>query len=349
MPFYSQLKFWRTADRSRTIDNLLALRKSLQSSIPRRTLVDTLLLATWNLRDFDSNKFKHGPRLPESFFYIAEVISAFDLVALQEVNRNLAPFKKLMHILGNNWSYITTDVTEGRSGNGERMTFVYDTRKVWFEKMAGEIVLPKSALIEGNEQFARSPYIVSFQSGWFKFNLCTVHLYYGSTSGTAYQRRVAEIAEIGKFLAKRAARENLNVILLGDLNIVKPDDDTMTALKKSGFIVPESLVLPTNMLANRYYDQIAFLCKDDELELGDSDQNAGVFNLFNSIYRPGDTEIYHKITTRNAQWPGTAEARTAYFREKWRTWQMSDHLPLWIELKINFADKYLKHIQGKRG
>ena len=27
---------------------------------------DSLLLATWNIRDFDSNRFGHGPRLPES-------------------------------------------------------------------------------------------------------------------------------------------------------------------------------------------------------------------------------------------------------------------------------------------
>ena len=345
MPFYSKLKYWKVADRTRTIDNILALRGSLQRAIPRRTLKDTLLLATWNLRDFDSNKFKHGPRLPESFFYIAEVISAFDLVALQEINRNLEPFKKLMTILGNNWSYITTDVTEGPSGNNERMTFVYDTRKVWFQKMAGEIVLPKSALIGDEDQFARTPYMVSFQSGWFQFNLCTVHLYYGASSGERYQRRVAEIAEIGKFLAKRAARENLNVILLGDLNVVEPGDDTMQALEKSGFLVPEGLVLPTNMLADKYYDQIAFLCKEGELELGDSENNAGTFNFYNTVYRPRDAETYYPLGMRNNKWPDTTDERLEYFRDKWRTWQMSDHLPLWIELKIDFADKYLKRIQ----
>jgi hypothetical protein len=29
----------------------------------------------------------------------------------------------------------------------------------------------------------------------------------------------------------------------------------------------------------------------------------------------------------------------------WRTWQMSDHLPLFIELRIDFNDKYLKRIR----
>ena len=31
-----------------------------------------------------------------------------------------------------------------------------------------------------------------------------------------------------------------------------------------------------------------------------------------------------------------------YFTGSWRTFQMSDHLPLWVELKIDFSDQYLK-------
>ena len=31
-----------------------------------------------------------------------------------------------------------------------------------------------------------------------------------------------------------------------------------------------------------------------------------------------------------------------YFTGVWRTHQMSDHLPLWVELKIDFSDQYLK-------
>jgi hypothetical protein len=64
-----------------------------------------LLLATWNVRDFDSNKFGHGPRLAESFHYIAEVIAAFDLVAMQEVNEDMRPFEKVMDLLGPSWRY----------------------------------------------------------------------------------------------------------------------------------------------------------------------------------------------------------------------------------------------------
>ncbi len=139
MPFYAGLRRWKKVDRSRAIDRLLALRRSLQRAIPPRTIRQTLLLATWNLRDFDSNKSKNGPRLPESYYYVAEVIWVFDLVAVQEVNRNLKLFEQVMRILGPSWSYITTDTTEGRSGNNERMTFVYDKRKVQFKNVAGKL------------------------------------------------------------------------------------------------------------------------------------------------------------------------------------------------------------------
>ena len=31
-----------------------------------------------------------------------------------------------------------------------------------------------------------------------------------------------------------------------------------------------------------------------------------------------------------------------YFSGRWRTFEMSDHLPFWVELKIDFSDQYLK-------
>jgi len=59
-----------------------------------------LRLATWNIREFDSNKYGH--RLEESFFYIAEIIAIFDLVAIQEVRDDLSAFRRVMSILGPN-------------------------------------------------------------------------------------------------------------------------------------------------------------------------------------------------------------------------------------------------------
>lgn len=352
MPMYWQLKRWKDNDRKRAIDHISTLREFIAQHVPQRTAAETLLLATWNIRDFDNNKFGQGPRIAESFHYIAEVIAAFDLVAVQEVNEDMRPFEKVMELLGPNWKYIATDITEGSSGNGERMVFVFDSTKVQFKHIAGEIVLPEKQLIEDTHQPARSPFLVRFQSGWFKFNICTVHFYYGEETGPGYERRVAEIDAIAKFLKKRAQKDGQNYILLGDMNVENPQDRTMTALRKHKFILPADLTTDnsdirwvSNMAGTKHYDQIAFLVREDELELGPSANNAGVLNYYKAVYTDDEAETYFPLGKDNGKWPDTVAKRKTYFAKKWRTWQMSDHLPLFVELRIDFTEKYLKRIR----
>jgi hypothetical protein len=55
----------------------------------------------------------------------------------------------------------------------------------------------------GIGQFARTPFPVAFGSGWFRFSLCTVHVYYGSESGRKLQQRIGEIQRLVKFFAHR--------------------------------------------------------------------------------------------------------------------------------------------------
>ena len=138
-------------------------------------------------------------------------------MAVQEVNENLTDFNRLMRFLGPHWTYVVTD----QSGNMERLAFVYDTRKILFRRMAGEIVLPP---VKGKPvaQFNRTPFVVSFQAGWFKFNLCTVHIYYGSSTDTTVRQR--EIADIANFFTRRQKKDGETYILLGDFNILSPKD-----------------------------------------------------------------------------------------------------------------------------
>ena len=42
----------------------------------------------------------------------------------------------------------------------------------------------------------------------------------------------------------------------------------------------------------------------------------------------------------------TEQERTSYYKTYWRTYQMSDHLPMWIELKTDFGEEYLKDKAG---
>ncbi len=350
MPYYFPLAHNFSVDeQQRAVARLLDLRRQIQAEIAPRSVENTLVLATWNLRNFDSNRFKHGPRLKEAFFYIAEIISAFDLVALQEVDENLTALKLVIKLLGENWDYIVTDVTEGRSGNKERMAFVFDRRKVSFQHIAGELVLPESQLISDGRQFARTPFMVAFQSGWFRFMICTVHIYYGRDSGEGLKRRVAEIDRAAQFLSRRANDESANYVILGDFNIVRPEHQTMEALRRHGFLVPEELSrLPSNVRRDKHYDQIAFKTRPGQLQFGG---RAGVFDFYQSVFREGDHADYYGLMKNRDQLERDADgvaldspANQDYFLDTWRTFQMSDHLPMWVELKVDFAEQYLRDL-----
>jgi endonuclease/exonuclease/phosphatase family metal-dependent hydrolase len=349
MPRYAPIRFWRDdVAKRRTLDRLLALRRQLAAEIGPHRGDASLLLATWNIRDFDSNKFRHGPRLPESFHYIAEIVSWFDLVAVQEVNRDLAALRKLMSLLGPDWDYLVTDTTEGSGGNEERIAFVFDRRRVRFRNVAGEVVLPKSGIgighAEGNGlQFARSPFVVAFQAGWFKFNLCAVHIFFGADSGARLQRRIDEIRELAAFFSERQDRELEDTILLGDFNIVSPEHRTMEALEGEGFAIPENLKRErTNLRGDKHYDQIALKVQEKRLEIGAS----GVLAFAASVFRDDDEDFLAYRDHMPADRRGLDEAaQRAYYAEMWRTWQMSDHLPMWVQLKVDFTEAYLESLK----
>ncbi len=346
MPEYWQLKKIKNKEwRNRIAQNLLNLRMQLQELIPCRTVTETLLLATWNIRDFGARRFNPRKRTKESLFYIAEIISKFDIVAVQEVNENLDQFQDLMDILGYPWTYISTDTTEGPGGNQERMAFIYDRSKVRFRNIAGEIVLPKTQLIQREKQFARTPFLVSLQSGWFKFNLCTVHLYYGSDSGIGMKRRIAEIKAITKALAKKAKKDRESYIVLGDFNIIGPKDETMEALLTNGFMIPDSIWdTASTPFSAKHYDQIAFRAEEGKVQFGN---RGGILNFFETVFRDDEAELYINKYDRDFEKhgdPDDADRKGNYYLKRWRTWQMSDHLPLWIELEIDFTDEYLESL-----
>jgi len=332
---YSGLRrFGDTVTRDRTIDRLLALRAGLARDISLRTEQTSFHLASWNVRDLGSGKLNPSPRTPECFLYIAEIISAFDLVAVQEVNQNLADFQNVMRLLGPHWNYIVTD----QSGNEERLAFVYDTRKILFRHVAGEIVLPAK---KGKQpvQFNRTPFLVAFQAGWFKFNICTVHIYYGSASDTAKRKR--EIADIAEFFTARQKKDGETYILLGDFNILNPQDPTMDALLGGGFTVPKELRKPTALASVNYYDQIAVRAEEKVVEI----QNAGCFRWQDYVFREADYDAYKAQMPKKTK-SGKAIKTDLGAYKKWRTWQMSDHLPLWAEIKMDFTESYLNSLRS---
>ncbi len=354
---YTYLKKIKDADeKKRTIEHLIQLRRQLDDEIPGKTAEGTLLLATWNIRQFTDN------RRPESYMYIAEILSRFDLVAIQEVKEQMKGLEEVMKILGKNWAFIATDVTEGKEGNGERIAFLYDTNKVSFKNIAGEIVLPSDNLIQG-VQFARSPFCVAFQSGWFKFFLTTVHIIYGSTK-EALAKREEEIKAIATFLSNRAQNEEASYIILGDFNIPKAGDKFMNALESGGFRIPSHIKKhPTNFGKEiKHYDQIAFnLHSEYDIDILDENSRvrSGAFDFTKSVYRDEDYEDYIPFMTKSVSVPNpdkpgknmtvkverTGEEAMTYFHDTYRIDQMSDHKPLWVELKVDFSDQYIEKLR----
>ncbi len=453
MPFYPQLiikskntpkeitKKQRTAKNIKKLKEALAAHfstsKSEQSKNPSKG--KTIKIATWNIRKFGGSR--SGGRDFEAMYYIAEIIDCFDILAIQEVLADLSGIKKLKKILGPDWEYIASDVSDGDPGNGERMVFLYNRSTVQFTNIAGELtlkegakiraafgeriklenglalklgkkvkrefavkiktskdgtqklksdltiplkdsslqlpegtslVLTKNTIINPSEdgkivipdivsgkkarlklpensfddalrQFARTPYIISFQAGWLKLNLCTVHIFYGAASGTKLIQRKSEIEQLTKALANKAKKEfklddKTFLGVLGDFNIVGQNHPTMEALESNGFEVNDKLkTIPgSNVKRDKFYDQIAFWQPKRNLGYASLDVlAANIFDFFEHIYTMEDKAIYEADEDRS-------------FSDKqfinWRTYKISDHLPMWVELRTDFGEAYLDAI-----
>lgn len=329
-------------DRNEVIDNIIKLRERLaddKHGIPQKKLTGNLVLGTWNLRELGNSKY--GGRMPESLYYIAEIISRFDLVAIQEVKDELGDFNKVCRILGSDWGIFTSVVTQGVSGNRERLAFLYDKRTVSFRNIAGQLILPGA----DTNQFARSPYIVRFQSGWLKFDICTAHIYFGDDNKKSekYARRVEEIANLTSYLKKYyiEKREAYNIFLLGDFNIEDTDSKTYEAATSSAFKIPEAILgkhLPSNKNQDKIYDQILYYNEFADIKF----KKAGVFNFYDVVF--DDLNKYSDRINRHQD--KVIDTHKEF--EDFKTYQMSDHLPLWIEMNTDHSESYLQMIKKKK-
>jgi hypothetical protein len=181
--------------------------------VPRK-VAGNVIIGTWNIAAFGGlarGGWETGPkdepkRNLTNLCCIAEVISRFDVCAIQETKTDLTALRTLVKVLGPDWNFIVSDVTLGDPGNYERLSFVYDRRRVRASGLVGEVVIPKEELgVAGrlDRQFARTPYAVSFKAATKGFTLVTLHVLYGNTKA-AKQRRAKELAKIAEWLNARA-------------------------------------------------------------------------------------------------------------------------------------------------
>jgi endonuclease/exonuclease/phosphatase family metal-dependent hydrolase len=296
--------------------------------IPPKQLDQNLLIATWNIRAFgdltekwQADEADTPKRDMHAVAAIAEVVSHFDVIAIQEARENLKALRHMLKMLGPEWGLILTDVNQGPRGNGERLAFVYDTRRVRPSGLAGELVVYVDPDQEEaadpellQEQFARSPYAVSFISGDQTFILVTLHVVWGD----APAERLPELRGIADWLAAWATRTsdeyNQNLIALGDFNIETPDDETFAAFTSRGLApAPELQDLPRTIFetptARHFYDQIAWFTQEGRQKLTlEYSSRAGQFDFVGLVYPELDEQAL--------------------------SWRLSDHYPLWAEFRM---------------
>ena len=144
-------------------EELRAFRAELDRVVPGKSLDRNLLVGTWNIRAFgDATKnWRSGegdePRRDlRDLCFIAEIVSRFDVVAIQEVRDNLRALRYMLRRLGLDWGVILTDVTKGSDGNNERLAFVFDTRRVKPSGLACELVVPAEHRVDVRGQGRRA-------------------------------------------------------------------------------------------------------------------------------------------------------------------------------------------------
>lgn len=293
---------------------------ALDQTVPARTDAN-LLIATWNLRAFAgvTPRWRPDPtdsprRAWDAVAYIAEVVSRFDVVALQEVRRDPTALRLLLQLLGADWRVIVSDVTEGDAGNGERLAYVYDSTRVQPSGLVGEIVLPSvgDAL---PRQFARTPYVASFTRDDVEFVLATVHVIWGD--GAA--ERVPEIRAFAEWMrdwVERSDDWNANALVLGDFNLDRLGNPLFDAFVSTGLWPPSELDgIPRTIFGDdnteHFYDQIAWFAE------------------------PGGTSLLSSLTyTRRA---GSFDFLPLVLTDLTRSqvsWRISDHYPLWAEFEL---------------
>ena len=324
------------------------LGESLAESIPTKKDDDQILVATWNIRTLGNNR-GYPNRNSASLDYIARIISSFDVVAMQEVSGDREGFERVRDLLlarlGSHWRYFGSGAVEGRLGNNERLGFLYDSRSLDTDGSIDEIVLPQEILerTQLDRQIARTPVLANFLMKDHKFVIANAHIYYGRASGEKRQERLREFTALSSYLESTLAKNRLysgQLILLGDLNFDHPDAPETKVAIEHGFSFPGNLkAAPTNIARSKPYDQI--MLSWDDKHSPPCVSGYGVYDYYTVVYRLDDYSLYKSEVervrrdknkqTRNSK-EITEDSLKKEYRNYWRSHQMSDHLPKWIEL-----------------
>ncbi|MBV2123205.1 MAG: endonuclease/exonuclease/phosphatase family protein [Candidatus Thiodiazotropha sp. (ex Ctena orbiculata)] len=304
------------------IYNLANERQALRGNKARRGIPDRapnrLLAATWNLTNFGVQQ-----RTNDDLALMAEIISWFDLIAIQEIADDLTDLSTLVGHLPADYRVILSDI----GGNEERSGFIYDSQKVSRLELAAEIAVPPSdhrfirmrGVSGAYKGFDRNPYVVAFKAGGLAFTAVSAHLYFGSNRYYDEDRRALEAYALARWADQRnrsAGAYSQNILVMGDLNLPIRDNSSSVykALKAKRLILPQhSTAMGSNLAGDKYYDQVAFHAG----AMNNAYQgNSGVFDF--------DRDPFFR-----AAWDVSPD----YFNKTVK-YHMADHRPLWVEFLV---------------
>jgi endonuclease/exonuclease/phosphatase family metal-dependent hydrolase len=318
MPAFPKPKFSYTVNVTKEKNNLIAHRDNKPGRAIPTKKNNKLLLATWNIANLGLQV-----RETEHYKLIAEIISWFDLVAIQEVNDDLEGLRELQKYLPA-YKVIFTD--EG--GNNERMAYLYDASKVSILEKFGELSVPPSdykfirlpGVTSKFDGFDRNPFLATFKVGNLELLLLNVHLYFGDESEKkSIERRCLETFCVSRWADLRRKSKYCytpNIIALGDFNLPKREDSdpVYKALRAKGLELPDhSTKIYSNISNDADYDQIAFFPGLKSKLTGKS----GVFDFDGGIF------------------PDLYSSKTAGEFKGYLRYYISDHRPMWIELDVS--------------
>lgn len=301
---------------------LVALRERIAAAlIPSSKLDETLNIATWNIREFGRKE-----RSEAAIHYIAEILGQFDLIGIVELRDNLTDLGRVLKILGPYWRALYSDMMPDAGGNHERVAYVYDRRAVVMNGLAAEADAPRDK--HGLEYLAqasfwRAPYLASFKAGNFDFVALTTHVRWGNSAAG----RVGELGRLADWIeGKRRDRfnEDPDLLVMGDFNIPSRDDPTFKAITRHGLKIPDSLLqleFGSNLEKNKRYDQIFHYP-----------------NYPNNFTNAGGIVDFF-IDAEHIK-----ELFPAGMTKRQFTYQLSDHLPLWIQINTDIDGERLQQI-----
>jgi endonuclease/exonuclease/phosphatase family metal-dependent hydrolase len=241
---------------------------------------------------------------------VATVLSAYDVIALQEVmsEDTLRKVRDMLtrttHVL---WEYVISARSLGRTTYKEYYAILFRTDRTMYTDTSGGI------WDDEGDHFEREPFYATFKSGNFDYTIIVMHSDFDN-SKKVMRKEARLLTKVFQRVAKRDSLEH-DIILMGDFNLSADDEgwDSLKTIPTIRHLIPgrTQTTLSTSGGLSKAYDNIWIRNQFTNHEYADT-ANADYY--------------YHSMFSRSSN-PGL-EARK----------KVSDHVPVWAKFRVDQPD-----------